>query len=258
MVEAIRRLLAHPATRNLAIDDPRTTQRRRGIVQSNTFLRRIYDEWYRMISACIPAGPGSVVELGSGPGFLAQYIPGLITSEVFPCSDIQLVLDARYLPFSSGSLKAIAMVDVLHHIRDNHAFLAEAERCLRPGGGIVMIEPWVSTWSRLIYTHLHYEPFDPEAKDWTFPSAGPLSGANSALPWIIFHRDRHDFGSELRELEIQTVQPFMPFRYLVSGGVSMRQLMPEATFEFWRKLEHCLGAWQHHLAMFALIHLMRR
>ncbi len=258
MFARIKRLLAHPHTRDLSIDDPQTTERRRRIIRENRFLWRIYDEWYRSVSACIPEGPGSVFELGSGGGFLAQYIPGLITSEVFPCSDIQLVLDARRLPFSSGSLKAIAMVDVFHHICDNRAFLNEGARCLRPGGSIVMIEPWVSTWSWPIYTRLHDEPFEPDAKNWTFSSAGPLSGANGALPWIIFQRDRHRFESEFSDFQIQEVRPFMPFRYLVSGGVSMRQLMPEASFSAWRGFESWLGKWPQHWSMFALIHLRRR
>ena len=63
-----------PATRDLSIDDQRTTLRRRGIIEGNRFLWRIYDEWYRLISACIPDGPGSVLELGSGAGFLGHYI----------------------------------------------------------------------------------------------------------------------------------------------------------------------------------------
>ena len=258
MVDAIKKWLAHPGTRDLAIDDPRTTERRRGIIQSNRFLWRIYDEWYRSIAARIPDGPGSVLELGSGAGFLAKYVPGLIASEVFLCPDLNVVLDARQLPFASGSLKAIVMVDVFHHIPDSRAFLQEAQRCLRPGGSMVMIEPWVSTWSRLIYTYLHHEPFIPEAKDWIVPSTGPLSGANGALPWIVFQRNHAKFESEFRELEIQAVEPFMPFRYLVSGGVSMRPLMPEATLPLWSRLESWLGAWPERWAMFALVHVTRR
>ena len=121
-----------------------------------------------------------------------------------------------------------------------------------------MIEPWVSTWSRLIYTRLHHEPFDPDAKDWTFPDTGPLSGANGALPWIIFQRDQRQFESGFPELAIRELRPLMPFRYLVSGGVSMRQLMPAATFGLWRQIESCLGPWPHHWSMFAFIHLERR
>ena len=258
MVEEIKTLLLHPAARDLSIDDPRTTQRRRGIIQSNRFLWRIYDEWYRSIAACIPEGRGGVVELGSGAGFLNEYIPGLIASEIFPCPNIQLVLDARQLPFSTGSLKAIAMVDVLHHLPDSRAFFREAQRCLRSGASVVMIEPWSSTWSRPIYTHLHHEPFHPDASDWAFAPTGPLSGANVALPWIIFQRDRQRFESEFPELVIQSIDPFMPFRYLVSGGVSMRQLMPDRTFNLWRKLESWLCIWPHHWSMFALILLKRR
>ncbi len=259
MVQTIRRLLAHPDTRDLSIDDPRTTERRRGIIRQNRFLWRIYDEWYRLIADRIPGGSGRVLELGSGAGFLARYVPDLIASEIFACPDIHLVLDARQMPFATGSLKSIVMVDVLHHIPDNRSFLHEAQRCLRPGGSIVMVEPWVSTWSTLIYTHLHHEPFNPGAQDWTFPDTGPLSGANGALPWIIFRRDRKQFEAEFGDLRIESIRPFMPFRYLVSGGVSMRQLMPEATFGLWRGFESCLlklpeGWW----SMFAFIHIQRQ
>lgn len=257
MVEAVKRLLSHPDTRDLGIDDPRTTDLRKNIIQRNRFLWRIYDEWYRLLTACIPEGPGRVVELGSGAGFLGRYVPGLIASEVFPCSGIQIVLDARQLPFASGSLRSIAMVDVFHHIPESRAFFAEAQRCLRPGGSIVMIEPWVSTWSRFVYTHLHHEPFECDANDWTFPDEGPLSGANGALPWIVFERDRRRFESEYPQLKVQAIRPFMPFRYLVSGGVSMRQLTPEFAFAPWAALEKLFTPWPARWAMFALIHITR-
>ena len=258
MIERIKRLLAHAETCDLSVDDPRTTERRRSIVQRNRFLWQVYDEWYRLIGASIPAGEGRVLELGSGAGFLARYVPGLIASEVFACPDIQLVLDARRLPFAPGSLKAIVMVDVLHHVPDTRAFLEEARRCLRPGGVVAMVEPWVSTWSRVIYTHVHHEPFDPDAKEWTFPESGPLSGANSALPWIVFARDRHRFEEEFAELTLQEVRPMMPLRYLLSGGVSMRSLAPAASFPFWRGLDSFLCRWPRHWPMFAFVRLERR
>lgn len=257
MIKAVRSLLAHPDLRDLDIDDPRTTERRRDIIRKNTFLTQIYDEWYRLLCSCIPQGDGAVLELGSGAGFLSNYIPDLITSEVFPCTDIRCVLDARHLPFLSHSLRSVAMVDVLHHIPDCRKFFVEATRCLRSGGSLVMIEPWVSTWSKQIYTHLHHEPFEWNSSDWSFPEAGPLSGANGALPWIIFHRDHSQFESGFRELRIETIQPLMPFRYLISGGVSMRQLMPGFSFQIWKKAEAALSRWPQHWSMFALIHLRR-
>ena len=121
-----------------------------------------------------------------------------------------------------------------------------------------MIEPWVTAWSRFVYQHLHHEPFCPEAEDWSFESTGSLSGANVAIPWIVFERDRRKFESEFPELVIEKIRPFLPFRYLVSGGISMRTLMPVFTHSAWAGLEAMLQPYMSRLAMFAFISLSRR
>jgi SAM-dependent methyltransferase len=253
----LRTLLAHPVTRGRSIDDPVTTDLRRSIVISKPFLRAIYEDWYRAISERIPPGEGSALELGSGGGFLERFLPGLITSEVFKCSAVQIVADAQKLPFPSGSLRAIVMTDVLHHIPNVAGFFGEATRCLRSGGRVVMIEPWVSSWSRLIYRHLHHEPFEPDVQRWDFPANGPLSDANGALPWVVFERDRKRFESEFPKFRIEEIKPMMPFRYLVSGGVSMRTLMPNFTTPGWRAIERACQPLMNRLAMFSLISVKR-
>ena len=121
-----------------------------------------------------------------------------------------------------------------------------------------MIEPWVTAWSRFVYQHLHHEPFSPEARDWSFESTGALSGANGALPWIVFVRDRNKFEAEFPELAIEKIRPFLPFRYLVSGGISMRSLMPSFTHSAWARLEAMLEPHMSSLAMFASISLCKR
>jgi hypothetical protein len=105
-------------------------------------------------------------------------------------------------------------------------FFAEAVRCLMPGAAIVMIEPWVTPWSRWIYGSFHHEPFDPAAPSWSMAAGQPLSTANDALPWLIFHRDRRQFDQRFPELEVVAVRPLMPVIYLLSGGLSMRTLLP--------------------------------
>ena len=257
-MNGLRTWLAHPLTRGLDIDDPQTTERRRQIIQEKSFLRQIYQEWYVAMAAAIPSGNGPVLELGSGAGFLNTVIPDLISSDVFFCSGINVILDGQRLPIATGVLRAIAMLDVLHHLPAPRAFLTEATRCVRPGGVMVLLEPWVTPWSRWVYTNLHHEPFQPQAATWEFPSSGPLSGANGALAWIIFERDRSQFEREFPEWRIQTVKPGMPFRYALSGGVSLRSLMPGVTFRAWRKIEHQLRPWMKTWAMFAEITLVRR
>jgi SAM-dependent methyltransferase len=253
----LRSILAHPLTRGRSIDDPVTTDLRRSIITSKPFLRAIYEDWYQSIVARIPDSTGAVLELGSGAGFFQQFVPDVITSEVFECAGVQLVADAQNLPFSDGELRAIVMTDVLHHIPNVAAFFREATRCLRSGGAVIMVEPWVSPWSNLIYTHLHHEPFEPEVEQWDFPAKGPLSDANGALPWIVFDRDRKRFEEEFPHLKIKEVRPMMPFRYLVSGGVSMRALMPGWTTPLWKTIEKACEPQMKRLAMFSLISLRR-
>jgi len=253
----LRSILAHPLTRGRSIDDPVTTDLRRSIITSKPFLRAIYEDWYQSIVARIPDSTGAVLELGSGAGFFQQFVPDVITSEVFECAGVQLVADAQNLPFSDGELRAIVMTDVLHHIPNVAAFFREATRCLRSGGAVIMVEPWVSPWSNLIYTHLHHEPFEPEVEQWDFPAKGPLSDANGALPWIVFDRDRKRFEEEFPHLKIKEVRPMLPFRYLVSGGVSMRALMPGWTTPLWKTIEKACEPQMKRLAMFSLISLRR-
>jgi SAM-dependent methyltransferase len=255
---ALGRWLAHPLTRGLPVDDPQTTTIRRQIVRGKPFLRRIYLEWYDKLIGALPVGKGDVLELGSGAGFFAERCPETITSEVFLCRGVKSVIDARRLPFRDGSLRAIVMTDVLHHIAEPEPFFREAQRTLRAGGRILMIEPWVSAWSRFVYTHLHSEPFRPQASQWSFPSTGPLSGANGALPWIIFRRDEERFRTLFPRFRVTRIEPFMPLRYLLSGGVSMRSLMPGWTFGPWKAFERLLSPWMNHLAMFAFIQVERQ
>jgi SAM-dependent methyltransferase len=253
----LKQWLAHPLTCGLDIDDPRTTHLRRRIIREKNFLRQIYQEWYCAIAASLPDGAGAVLELGSGAGFLGDFVPDLITSELFPCRDVRLVLDGMALPFADASLRGLVMTDVLHHVPAPRRLCAEAARCVRPGGVLVCIEPWVTPWSRLVYTRLHHEPFCPEAAAWEFPPRGPLSGANGALPWIMFARDRAQFEREFPEWHIDVIDRMMPLRYLVSGGVSLRSLMPGCTFGLWRGFEKLLQPWMDSVAMFARIVLRR-
>ena len=237
------------------LDDPQTTAARRAVLRRKRFLSRIYAEWYAGLARELPPEAGPALELGSGAGFLAELVPGLIASDVMPVPEIHAVLDGHELPFASESLRAILLVNVLHHMRRPRRFLAEAARCLRPGGRLSMLEPWVTAWSRFVYRRLHHEPFHPESPSWEFESSGPLSGANSALPWMIFERDRTVFEREHPLLEILSVRPTMPVRYLLSGGFTAPGMMPAWTFPAWAWAERPLAG---RLAMFAQITLARR
>lgn len=255
----LKKILEHPLSKGMAVDCPETTSVRRDIITQKKLLNAIYREWYAKLIAALQVKSGSdVLELGSGGGFFSEMLPGCITSEVFSCPGVDLVVDARALPFAPESLNGIVMTDVLHHIPDCRQFFHEALRCLRPGARIAMLEPWNTTWARLIYRSMHSEPFELDASQWELPAGGPLSCANMALPWILFERDKEQFETEFPHLRVCSITIDYPFCYLASGGVSMRSLSPGWTYRPLRGLEKMLTPWMKHWGMFALITLEKK
>ena len=112
-----------------------------------------------------------------------------------------------------------------------------------------MTEPANTLWGRFIFQNFHHEPFVPSA-GWRFEAAGPMSSANIALPWIVFCRDRERFQARFPSLRIRRVRPYMPLRYIISGGVSIRQLLPSAAYPLVEGVELLLNPLHGMLGMF--------
>ena len=239
-------------------DSSDAVELRRSNIQQNWFLQNIYNEWHAKLVAKIPTGSQPVLEIGANGPQYKDTLTGLITSDIVYAPSLDIVLDGQCLPFSSESLRGIVMTDVLHHLPSVRHFFSEAERCLIPEGKIVMVEPWLTPWSRLIYGLLHHEPCEPARRDWEFESNGPMSGANIALPWIAFKRDRLLFEKEFPKLRIVGLELDMPFIYLLSGGVSRKSLFPFKNYGFWRGFELRLRRWINCCAMFAQITIIKR
>lgn len=240
------------------IDDPRRTLQHKQIILDKKFLKNLYQEWYAVfVNAAKTLPKGKLVELGSGGGFLKELLPQVVTSDVLELPGLDLIFYAEKMPFENAELSGIFMVDVLHHIPDNEAFLKEAVRVLKPRGKIIMNEPANSVWGRFIYRNFHHEPFEPTS-DWSIPSSGPMSGANGALPWIIFERDRKIFEQKFPELKINYIKYHSPLRYLISGGVSKKQLAPNFSFGIFSGLDKVLSSLSPQISMFVTIELERK
>lgn len=241
MAGLLHRLLALPDKgEKYALDDPRLTESRRNIILGKPFLKKLYTDWYADLKKRLDkAPPGKKVEIGSGAGFFKQVMPDILTSDILPLSYTDYTFSAENMPFDFKELSGIAMVDVMHHIPKPELFFKEAIRTLKPGGRIVMVEPANSFWGRFIFKAFHHEPFDEKA-GWELASTGPLSGANIAMPWIIFIRDEERFEKEFPQLKIVEVVQHTPLRYLISGGVSLRALVPSWSFGFFSAIERLL------------------
>jgi len=214
------------------------------IIQERPLLRGIYQHWYRVLledEASVP-GPrdqGELVELGSGGSLLREACPRVITSDLVE-GVADRVIDGRHLPFRDGSVRALFLTHVFHHIPDVEQFLREAQRVLVPGGVIAMIEVPHTPMARFFFHHFHPEPYDDRADSWAFDQNDAMMDSNQALSWIVFCRDRARFERLFPDL---CVDPpgFLPWlSYLASGGVTRRNLVPGFLVPVFRALDRLL------------------
>jgi SAM-dependent methyltransferase len=247
-----------PETRDVEdLDDPATTGLHAEVIQRKPFLRKLYIDFYKRFKCAVPDFENKVfVELGSGGGFIKKVMPNVVTSDILELPNVDKVFSATDMPFKDESIDAFFMINVLHHVTEPREFFKEALRCLKAGGRIIMIEPANTLWSRFIYKNFHHELFDTQAK-WNLPDGGPLSQGNGALPWIIFSRDRKIFEEEFPTLWITNIRNHTPLRYLLSGGFTLRQLVPSFTYPAIKAIEYVLYPLNNLLGMFQIIELKK-
>jgi SAM-dependent methyltransferase len=227
----LRRLLEEPRARGLDLESTEATAAHARIIGEKAFLRKLYERYYEQFAFADRRAPAGIrVELGSGGGFLDRIVSGVVRIDLRPGAEVDVVASALALPIAERAAGAVFMLNVLHHLPDAAAFFTELERVLAPGGLAVMIEPYASPVSGVVYRLAHHEPFDPEQDGWRIEGRGPMTAANDAMPWIVFERDRARFEAEHPGLEIVRVSPHTISLYALSGGLSYRALAPGFLF----------------------------
>ncbi len=264
-VSWLRDKLYDSRVRGVNVDDNQLLSIHRQILLEKPLMRHVFEDFYsEMLDGCEKyfLVNGLEVELGSGSGFFKEIRPNLITSDVRLGDHIDRVLDAQNLDLADESVRSLYAINVFHHLPDPEQFFLELIRVLKPGGGCILIEPHYGMLSRLVHTYLHTEEqFDRKMSGWVNPySIGPLSGANQALAYLVFHRDREHFeelfGHELEILEMNTLSN--GFRYLASGGVNFRQLLPSFVEPLIKAFEWLLTPLQPVTALHQMVVIRRR
>ncbi len=189
---------------------------------------------------------GLEIELGSGVGFFKNIRKNILTSE-FQRKGIKydLELDATNLNLNNDSVKCIYAINVFHHIPSPTKFFDELVRVLKKNGGCILIEPHNGFFSRILHTYLHKdEYFDTTKKEWdNKKSFGPLANANQALAHNVFVRDvikfKKKYGAHLEIIHEQ--YELNGFRYLFSGGLNFKQILPSFLNSFLKIIEKLLS-----------------
>jgi hypothetical protein len=104
-------------------------------------------------------------------------------------------------------------------------------------------KPLMKAVCRIIYPRLFAsERFDMNQACWETPTAGAMSEANQALSYIVLFRDRVKFTEEFSDLElVHTDQLSNYLRYILSGGLNFRSLVPNALALVLKMLEQVLS-----------------
>lgn len=211
------------------------------LLAEKPLVERCYALWYTFLlrDADSVSAPGRIVELGSGLSHLKRLRPEVIASDVVPGS-VDLVADGRRLPFRDGSVRALALTHVFHHIPDVEMFLKEAARVLTPGGVISIVDCAHTPFSRFFFGKIHPEPYRADAAGWQFPEGHTMLDSNQALTWIVFERDRGRFEKLFPDLRIEQRRWLPWFSYLLSGGLNLRSFVPAFCEGFVRGLDRVL------------------
>lgn len=232
----LKKSFSHPLTDKFDIDSYDAVGIHQRIIRENPLLIEHYIfiyKYFKRIEDSLFGLKYPSLEIGSGGGFLKEILSDVITSDVVKSEGIDRIEDACALSFGDNSLKAIYANGVLHHIKDPSKCFFEIERVLVTGGKFVCNEPSSSLFGYFMNRHFHNEHTDKSVKEWRIEeedAAGRLTGANMALPYIIFKRDAALFRERFKRLKIDSIAYHDFLRYTLSGGLSYRSFVPKMLF----------------------------
>lgn len=228
------------------IDSQESLQNYRTIWERKPSLRVVYSDFYdRIAAACVS---GSTIEIGAGVGNLKNRLGDVIATDIQFAPWLDAVVDAQQLPFAPDSVDNIVMIDVLHHLEFPRTFFREAQRVLRPGGRVIMIEPAITWGSTIFYRFLHQEPVRMSAEVLSDGRPDPRRNpydANQAIPTLLATRDGDRFHRLFPDLRITRVDWFSFAAYALSGGFRSWSLISkklvQRLLDVERPMESALG-----------------
>lgn len=236
----------------------------RRLLSKRPMIRGVFEEFYRRVrdldNELFGATEGARVELGAGSSMLKDCYPDVVTSDIVPAPHLDLTLDAMNLNLEDQSVRVLYGINCFHHFPDPARFFTEVHRVVRPGGGVILIDPYFGPFASALYTNLfREETFDRGARGWRSDEQRDATRANQALSYLVFFRDRARFLAENPNLEIVHAEVMTNYlRYVLSGGLNFRQLAPTGAVGALRAIEKLASSMAGAMGLHHLVALRRR
>lgn len=189
-------------------------------------------------------------------GNLKEFAPSVVCTDIVKLPWLDAVVDAQQLPFAKGSLANIVLFDALHHLENVRYFFDEVLRVLQPGGRVIIMDPYISVCSWLVYHFLHPEPVDFDQDPLSLSPMQPgrkAFDANQAVSTILFERSSRRFHELYPSLKKLRHHRLAFFAYPLSGGFEHPSLMPTLMIRPVLALERFLGVLSRYLAFRILV-----
>lgn len=242
MLRRLLNWLTEPLVQNVDVNSSDLVKIHRDILTRKSALRGVFEEFYhlaRNLDETYFTGDGLRVELGAGSSFFKSLYPDILSTDVKPAPHLDEVVDALSMPYGANSVRTLYGFNCFHHFPDPEVFFVEARRVLVPGGGVILIEPYFSVFASWFYRRVFAtEHFNENQKEWRTETQGPMTGANQALSYIVFVRDQKEFQAKFPNLKICYHKTLTNYpRYLLSGGLNFRLLVPDALIPLVKLIE---------------------
>lgn len=238
--------LRDPLLDSMDIDGENRLELHRKMLEKKRMLRDVFTEFhhlFRKLDRQFFSVSGIEVELGAGVSPMRDSYPEVLATDIVCAPRLDRVINAESMDLTDNSVRAIYGQNCFHHFPHPDKFLRELDRVLVPGGGAILIEPYYGPFATFLYKRLfHTEGFDKTYSSWETPLVGPMNGANQALSYIVFIRDRAQF--ELKHPSLKIVHQQLAgnyLKYLLSGGLNFRQLLPDSFIGFVSLLEKLIS-----------------
>lgn len=255
--------LRDPLLVEMNVDGESRLEFHRQMLKKKRMLCEVFIEIHHLFSSLEQKflfGEGVKVELGAGVTPMRNSYPDVLATDIVNSPHLDMVVDAEAMNFQDNSVKVIYGQNCFHHFPHPDRFFEELDRVLVPGGGAILLEPYYGPFARFLYKRLfRTEGFDPSYSSWETPLAGPMNGANQALSYIVFIRDRCKFNEKHPNLEIvhqELVGNFL--RYLLSGGLNFRQIIPDSLISVIKLMEKFISPLNRWLALHHIIIIRKK